>query len=120
MNDHNGNASLSELLRKLALAEQEDVAEEDDPLWIRPLVRKKKAVKKRLSIAHVFTDEFHDPGHDFSSNRLRGLGPGKFGWSDWGIPPENEKEGFIFMQKALEDHYTWFRNANPAGFWLRS
>ena len=89
MNDHNGNASLSELLDKLAVAEQEDVDEEDNNLWIRPLVKKKKSVKKGLSKAHVFTDEFHDPGHDFSSIGLRGLCPGKFGWGDWGIPPEN-------------------------------
>ena len=54
MNDHNGNASLSELLRKLALAEQEDVDEEDHPLWIRPRVRKKKALKNGLSMVHVF------------------------------------------------------------------
>jgi hypothetical protein len=73
MNDHNGNTSLSELIRKLALAEQEDVAEDDNPLWIRPLVRKKKAVKKGSSMAHVFTDEFHNPGHDFSSIGLAGV-----------------------------------------------
>ena len=79
MNDHNGNASLSKLLRKLALAEKEDVDEEDHPLWIRPRVRKKKALKKGLLMVHVFTDEFHDTGHDFSSIGLRGLGPGKFG-----------------------------------------
>ena len=59
----------------------------------------------------VFTDEFHDTGHDFSSIGLRGLDPDKFGWGDWGIPPENEKEGFRFMQKALIDYYAWFRRA---------
>ena len=42
MNDHNGNASLSELLDKLAVAEQEDVDEEDNNLWIRPLIIKKE------------------------------------------------------------------------------
>ena len=53
MNDHNGNASLSELLRKLALAEQEDVDEEDHSLWIRPRVRKTKAVKKRFMCSRM-------------------------------------------------------------------
>ena len=40
MNDHNGNTSLAKLLDKLAVAEKEDVDEEDNNLWIRPLVKK--------------------------------------------------------------------------------
>jgi len=122
MDNHGVNQSLSDLLGKLAVAEQEDVNEENDPLWIRPLVRKKKVVRNgSFTAAHVVTgDEFHNSGTDFSSIGLRGIGPGKFGWGDWRVPPENEKAGFTCIQKALVDHYTWFRHEHPQGFWLRS
>ena len=37
-NNHGDNDSLSELLRKLEHAEQEDVDEENDPVWFRPQI----------------------------------------------------------------------------------
>jgi len=80
---------------------------------------KKKIVKRTGN--YVFTNEFHDAGKDFATVGLRGRGPGKFGWGDWGNPPENEKAGFKYIQKVLVNHYAWFRSANPSGlFWLRS
>ena len=55
MNDHNGNTSLSELLDKLAVAEKEDVDEEENNLWIRPLVKKKEICQEgviKVSCVH--------------------------------------------------------------------
>ena len=120
INNHNGNESLSNLLYQLSNAEQEDVDEENDPIWFRPRVRKKKIVRKGSSTMFISTDDFHDPGKDFSSVGLRGIGPGNFGWGDWGNPSNNESVGFRYMQTALVDHYAWFRRARPGRAWLRS
>ena len=110
------SGSLSELIANLALAEDEDVQEEADPRWFRPLVRKK--VKRKDSIWKL-TDDFHDPGKDFASVGLRGLSPTTFGWGDWGVPPKGEANGFHYRQKVLTEHYAWFHKHRP-GAWMRS
>ena len=96
------NGSLSELIANLALAEDEDVQEEADPRWFRPLVRKK--VKQKDSTWQL-TDDFHDPGKDFATVGLRRLSPTTFGWGDWGVPPKGEANGFHHRQKILTEHY---------------
>ena len=107
VNNHNGNTSLSELLEKLIVDEQEDVDEEDDSIWIRPLVKRKKALKKGSSTVCVFTDQFHDPGQDFSSIGLRGLGPSKFGSGD-----EKHYSMFYKMREKTLLAYLIFSQSN--------
>ena len=97
MNNHGMNESLSELLQKLAVAEEEDVNEENDPLWIRPLVRKRKIARNGLSTLTAF----HDSGKDFSSIGLRGIGPGRFGWGVIGVFFLKMRKPDLYVSKRL-------------------
>ena len=94
-----GTYRLDELLNNLALAEDEDVQEEADSRWFRPLVKKK--VRKNNSTWKT-TDNFHDPGKDFATVGLRVT---NFGWGDWGIPNGDERNAFKHRQKILKEHY---------------
>ena len=100
-----GTNSLDELLNNLALAEHEDVQEEKDSRWFRPLV--KKRVRKN-NLTWKTTDDFHDPGKDFATVGLRVMSPTNFGWGDWGIPNGDEYNAFKHRQKILKEHYAWF------------
>jgi len=111
-----GNDNLNTLLANLSAAEEEDVEEETDTRWFRPQVKKKSKVSDSV---WRNTDEFHDPGKDFATVGLRGTSPKTFGWGDWGAPPEGERDRFYYRQKALSDHYAWFRK-HRSGAWLRS
>ena len=42
MRNHDGDRSLFNLLEKFSLAEAEDIEDEDDPMWVRPQVKKRK------------------------------------------------------------------------------
>ena len=76
-------------------------------------------VKSGSHSKYVYSDEFQNTGEDFLFIGLCGIGTGNFGWGDWGVPPENEKVGFRYIQKTLVDHYAWFQQEYPEGFWLR-
>ena len=111
-----GTYSLDELLNNLALAEHEDIQEETDSRWFRPLVKKK--VRKNNSTWKT-TDDSHDPGKDFATVGLRVMSPTNFGWGDWGIPNGDERNAFKHRQKILKEHYTGFCKHRPAA-WIRT
>ena len=112
--DTPGLRTFEEVMESLTLAEEEDVCEESDPKWCRPLVKK----KRKLNTTAL--DEWYDRGTDFSFVGLRGeFSPAQFGW-DEKVLPKGEKEGFNARQKLLVQHYAWFWRNNQELFWLRS
>lgn len=104
------------LLQHLHTADQEDEQEEDDHRWYLPVVKKKARRKGNWAE----TNEYYEREVDLSEIGLRGnLNPADFGWEEQEVP-DSKKEGFTVRQNILVNHFKWFRQHLPSGYWLRS
>ena len=62
----------------------------------------------------------YESGADISEVVLRGsLNLADFGWDVQHVP-YSKKEGFTMRQEIVINHYAWFHESRPSGFWLRS
>ena len=105
--------TIEEVLNNLAAAEAEDIVEENEKAWMRPVVKKKN--KKGGNM------EYHAQDTDFSEIGLRGNSPMTFGWENWGTPDRCELKRFKTKQTMLVNHFHWYKEANGnKRMWLRS